>query len=160
MKDEAVVIDNDAIETNLNTLEQFGKMLGSFGSVWETAIREESSCNAEIVDLLHEIEFYELDEKESHEFCCSLRDARRRRRRAKDLLFAMEPIKKYFDTHRSLEIDVFKVCREVKRLHGNQRGRIYKPRVREDLKIFQAYLEWQARQEQDKVTEEIQTSAI
>lgn len=138
----------DVIDENIAKLEAFAKMLKDFNALWDSSAKEQSNCDCEICDLLHEIENSPLSIFDDYKICRDLRDARRRRRHAKNILLALEPFKKYYDTHRNLEMDLFKVCREVKRLRKGQIDWTYRPRIREDLKVSRVYREAKALKEQ------------
>ena len=133
--------ETDIIDDNIKKLEAFAKMLKDFNELWDSSIKAQSQSDCEILDLLHEIENSPLNIYDDYKICRDLRDARHRRRRAKNVLLALEPLKKYYDTHRNLEMDLFKVCRDVKNLRKGQVNWIYKPRIREDLKVSHAYRE-------------------
>lgn len=123
------------IENTITDLDGFCKVLNRLDKTWVYAMHEISQADAEICDLMHEIENSSYDELDSQRLCFDIQDARKRRRRAKNLIRALAPLKKYYDSHRAVEIDLFKVCRDVKNLKTQQDNWVYRPRVLEDASI-------------------------
>ena len=127
--------EDSVIDESIYKMEEFARLLKEFGSLWEACTKEQSHCDLEICDLLHEIESSPLSIYDDYMLVRDLHNARTRRRQAKNIIAAMEPFRKYFDAHRSMEMDLFKVCREIKQIRKSQIEWNYRPRVREDLKI-------------------------
>jgi hypothetical protein len=128
------------IDDNIAALDNFCNMLGRLKTDWDCAVAEEKRCNEEITDLLHEVELTPFDIQKGFRISRELCEARKRRRVAKDYLYAMEGLRKFLD-FKNIPISLFKVLKDQKAIRENYHNRLYRPRVRHDLKIEQLYKE-------------------
>jgi len=129
------------IDDNIAALDSFCNMLGRLKTDWDCAVVEEKRCNEEITDLLHEVELTPFDIQKGFRISRELCEARKRRRVAKDYLYAMEGLRKFLDNYKNIPISLFKVLKDQKAIRENYHNRLYRPRVRHDLKIEQLYKE-------------------
>lgn len=129
------------IDENIANLDLFCKLLSRLNTEWASALKEEKACNEEITDLLHEVELTTFDVQKGYRISKELQDARKRRRVAKDYLYTMESFKKFLDNYKNLPIALFKVLKEEKAICENQSCRLYRPRIRHDLKVEKLYQE-------------------
>ena len=127
------------IDDNILALECFCSLLSRFKKEWDSAVEEEKRCNEEITDLLHEVELTPFDIQKGFRISKELCEARKRRRVAKDYLYAMEGLKRFLDNYKNLPISLFKVLKDQRAIRTNYSKRLYRPRVRHDLKIEQLY---------------------
>lgn len=87
----------------------------------------------EIQDIMHVIELNNFSASKGYILAKELKKARQERRRIKDELELLEPIKSFLGYQKPTEKNIGKTIGDVRNVQNVHRARTYKMRVREDL---------------------------
>ena len=87
-------------------------------------------------DLLHELELAKKYE-DRVKAVPKLTKVRKERRVSKDIVENTEPIVDYFEVNKKFLNGLAQLLGEIRKVEKKHNGRIYKPRVRDDLSISQ-----------------------
>ena len=112
------------------------RIYDSVASAYRTneAVLEET--NGEINDLLHEIELGKpKNAREGYAVYKELREARRRRRKAKDENELLNELHTYLQSQAAFKNRITQIQGNARKLYAKQQGRVYTPRRRDDMTI-------------------------
>jgi vacuolar-type H+-ATPase subunit I/STV1 len=87
----------------------------------------------EIQDLLHVIELKPFDAYNGYKYAKQLQVARKERRRIKDEIELLSPVREFLKFTKPTEKNITKIINEVQGIKSRHQDRIYKMRIREDL---------------------------
>lgn len=131
-------------ESFVETVVSFYDLLECVTKEWDELYETIRLIDQEIVDLQHEIELIDFDEKTGYELALKMKEAKIRRRKHKDYQEIIRPIKEdLVDKKRINIIPLYKAIEKMRKQMEYQSDRIYKPRVRTDIKLHQIYQEAQ-----------------
>ena len=98
------------------------------------AVLEET--NGEINDLLHEIELGKpKNARDGYAVYKELREARQRRRKAKDENELLNELHAYLQSQAAFKNRITQIQGNARKLYTKQQGRVYTPRKRDDMTI-------------------------
>ena len=116
-------------------LTGFPDLLNYVENNWDTICDGIRQADQETQDILHEMELISFNASEGYILARKLQEIRQRRRRLKNEKEILKDIKEFYDNHKQLKIDLFKVLTKTTRTLENLENRQYVPRVRDDLKL-------------------------
>ncbi|MCM1564909.1 MAG: hypothetical protein NC238_02935 [Dehalobacter sp.] len=125
---------NDAITITRDFLELLNLIEKEWPDWWDDVKKSEG----EIQDLLHEIEFTKFDACHGYQLSKQIKAVRQHRRKMKEQIEALRPLKEYVDNNKQLKITLYKVLSAMEKTVQNQGSRIYTPRVRTDMEQIRA----------------------
>ena len=112
------------------------RIYDSVASAYRTneAVLEE--VNGEINDLLHEIELGKpKNARDGYAVYKELREARQRRRKAKDENELLNELHTYLQSQAAFKNRITQIQGNARKLYTKQQGRVYTPRKRDDMTI-------------------------
>ena len=118
-------------------LNGFLDLLNHIENNWDSIYDGIGQADRETQDILHEMELTSFNASEGYALAKKLQEVRQRRRRLKNEKEALKDIKEFYEHHKQLKIDLFKVLTKKKQTLETQANRKYMPRVRDDLKLAQ-----------------------
>ena len=112
------------------SIEIFLQFLRESEQGYHMAEAEEQEANAVTNDIHHSLELLEHDEAALLELAGALKQARRRRRRAKDIMAETGPVLAWLEDNRPVVKGLERLLGEVRKAEKYAEGRIYTPRAR------------------------------
>lgn len=108
----------------------------SVASAYRANETELEQANGEINDLLHEIELGKpKNAREGYVIYKELREARQRRRKAKDENELLNELYTYLQSQAAFKNRITQIQGNARKLYTKQQGRVYTPRKRDDMTI-------------------------
>ena len=108
----------------------------SVASAYRANETELEQANGEINDLLHEIELGKpKNAREGYVIYKELREARQRRRKAKDENELLNELYTYLQSQAAFKNCITQIQGNARKLYAKQQGRVYTPRKRNDMTI-------------------------
>jgi len=111
-------------------LDAFLQFLRESEQRYRMAEADEQEANAVTNDIHHSLELLEHDAAELLRLAEDLVQARRLRRRAKDVMSETAPVLAWLDENRPMVKSLERLLGEVRRAEKNTENRIYTPRAR------------------------------
>lgn len=111
------------------TISDYLDILNSIEKNWDTTKEEIVQTEKEQQDLLHEIELTKFDIQRGYGLAKQLQDLRLRRRKLKNKLEILGPLKDFHDRNQKMKIDLFKVQTKMKQVQQTQEARTYTPKT-------------------------------
>ncbi len=99
----------------------------------EASAQELSSCDRELSDLLHVVEFSTFNASEGYKYASQIKCARERRRFLKNELELLEPLMQIIGNVKVDKERLNHAIGEIRKLKKNQETRGYRMRIRSDL---------------------------
>ncbi|WP_010278862.1 hypothetical protein [Paenibacillus senegalensis] len=99
----------------------------------EQAQEEQTYSEQEIIDLEHALELTRFNASEGYRMAVELKDARVRRRKAKNQIEELLPLVTVLNRSQKFISDLKAAHAEIEIIRGQQRNRRYTPRVRTDM---------------------------
>ena len=116
----------------LNTLQEAAKYLNDIHTMVKESCENLGTVDKEITDILHEIEFSEIDEKKSVELVSDLKTLRQSRRVHKEDQDVFMVIRDFYDKNATFAARLTTALESAVRASENRNKRYYVPRIRKD----------------------------
>lgn len=118
-----------------NPLNDFRQAINDVQSLYNQCEDEITETDSVLCDLMHYCELsYPKTRAERTKICQMLRDNRIKRRKAKDTLMVIEPIKTFLANNKNFINDIGRVTNEARKAKQKIEGnRVYVPRVLNEL---------------------------
>lgn len=111
-------------------IDAFLQFLRESEQRYHMAEADEQEANAVTNDIHHSLELLEHDEVELLRLAEDLAQARRQRRRARDVMSETAPVLVWLDENRAVVKNLERLLGEVRKAEKNTENRIYTPRAR------------------------------
>lgn len=110
-------------------LEEFLKYIRDTEQLHRISIANEQQANDETQDILHSLELGEHSYHDQANLAAKLREVRKNRRAAKDLITQTTPIVEWVEHNRGIIKGLEQVLGKVRKEEKNADGRIYTPKT-------------------------------
>lgn len=110
-------------------LEEFLKYIRDTEQLHRISIANEQQANDETQDILHSLELGEHSYHDQAHLAAKLREVRKNRRAAKDLITQTTPIVEWVEHNRGIIKGLEQVLGKVRKEEKNADGRIYTPKT-------------------------------
>ena len=126
-------MSSNAVDEYTSTIMRIYDSVASAYRANEAVLEE---TNGEINDLLHEIELGKpKNAREGYVVYKELREARQRRRKAKDENELLNELHTYLQSQAAFKNRITQIQGNARKLYAKQQGRVYVPRKRNDMTI-------------------------
>ena len=112
------------------SIESFLKFLRDVEQYLHISKANEQEANGETQDILHALELGELNYHQRARLAEKLKEVRKKRRAAMDLLEEVAPIVEWEESHRDVIKSLEKLLGELRKIEKNQETRIYTARTK------------------------------
>lgn len=117
----------------IQALQSVREVYAEFPKRLDSAQEELKKVDSEIQDILHVIELTSFDACKGFKWAKELQKLRKERRRLKDEIESLEPIKELISYQKPSEKNINKVLGDVRKIETRHKNRGYSMRVRHDL---------------------------
>ncbi|PNQ78892.1 hypothetical protein [Paenibacillus sp. F4] len=117
----------------IEAAQQIQDILREVKTAYKKSDREVKYYDHECADIIHALEFIELDAETACALCQQLRDNRKRRREAKNERERLQPLYEVSEGHPYLIYEFERAKWRTERIECIQKHRMYTPRIRTDL---------------------------
>ncbi len=111
-------------------IEMFLKFLREAEQYLHIAEANEQEANGETQDILHALELGELNYHQRAKLADKLKEVRKKRRAAMDLLEEVTPIVEWKETYKDIVKSLERLLGEVRKIEKNRQTRIYTTRTK------------------------------
>lgn len=123
-------ISKDEIIERADILSSLSTFLSNIATLENNYRKKLSDIEAEIQDLLHEIELIDLSRSQRNVFSLRLQEVRRERRQIKDLLELLDPCSKIVKDSSKIVYLLSSTSNKIKEINDLQKKRVYTPRIK------------------------------
>lgn len=124
------------IPKDIIKLIEVNKYLRSIKTHYQELYNEVGEYDKETCDCLHDLEFTKFYRTGGHRRARHLKAIRQARRKCKDEMELIAPLKEYLDKNPSLTDDISQVIGRIRQIHAKQAVRIYTPRIKSNEDMF------------------------
>ncbi|MEK5065920.1 hypothetical protein [Cytobacillus sp. FSL R5-0596] len=117
----------------IQSLQSMREVYAEFPKRLDGAQEELKKVDSEIQDILHVIELTNFDACKGYKWAKELQKLRKERRRLKDEIESLEPIKELLSYQKPSEKNINKILGDVRKIETRHKNRGYSMRVRHDL---------------------------
>lgn len=128
-------------------MEKIKERIADFGALLNYADTEYTklkelinSCEDEIHEIEHNIEFEEIDPYRAYVLLLKIKEVRLRRRGYKNERLILNPIKMFINDNKNFDIKTFKLVSDIKHIENDIKNFHYNPKIRKDLQFSEKTL--------------------
>jgi hypothetical protein len=119
----------DILENQIENLDSALKTITNVPVRYKVLNDELALTNARQIDLLHEIENSNFNAYEGYKKAKELQEIRMYRRELKNEIEILEPLYKWCNEHKNIEVSLYKVKSSMEKIKDNKENWIYTSRV-------------------------------